>query len=411
MVDLFQLQLCLLDIDQKGIPMTTKLYYEDSHQTTFQGIVEACKELDDGCYDIILDRTAFFPEEGGQSADTGILGGFPVLDVQIKSDVIHHKLSAPLSPGETVTGNVDWSARFDYMQQHSGEHILSGLVNSHYGFNNVGFHLGKEEVTLDFDGVLSLEELRELELKANHAISLNLPIQITFPSKEELSVLSYRSKIALEKDVRIVAIPGYDVCACCAPHVDSSGQIGIIKITSVMKHRGGIRVTILCGFRALRDYTMKQDNVTAISNLLSVKPDMVSKGVVKLQEDFLKQKQRFISVQENFLDCKIKEIPPQQNNVFIFLEDIDTKAMRNGVNTLCTIHSGYCGIFIGCDETGYQYILGSSSYDCKKVAQHFQTVFQSRGGGSSNMIQGTVLATKEALTNIDFESISGFPGQ
>lgn len=375
--------------------MTDKIFYQDPRQVEFDATVITCSPTEDGAFLITLDKTAFFPEEGGQNADSGFINDIEVLDVQIKDDIIYHKIPTSLTPGAHVQGKVDWDKRFDYMQQHSGEHIISGLVNHKYGFNNVGFHLGDEEVTLDFDGVLTLEQLREIEVIANHAIAKDLPILISFPSKDELALLNYRSKIEIEGDVRIVVIPGVDVCACCAPHVDTTGEIGLVKITNVQKHRGGIRVNILCGFRALADYTDKQDSVSSISVQLSAKPDAVADAVARLKEENFKQKTRMIALQQQLLQLQIATIPSEQENVVLFFEDLDTPAMREAVNTLCETHNGYCCVFKGNDESGYQYILGSAHLNCKDAGAILTEKFSARGGGSERMIQGSLQANKE----------------
>ena len=377
--------------------MTEKLFYQDPHQVEFDATVTSCTPTEDGTFLVSLDKTAFFPEEGGQNADSGFLNGIEVLDVQIKDNIIYHKMPVTFIPSNTVKGNVDWDKRFDYMQQHSGEHLISGLVNHHYGYNNVGFHLGDEEVTLDFDGVLTLEELRQIEVKANEAISMDLPVLISFPSKEELNRLNYRSKIEIEGDVRIVEFPGFDICACCAPHVDTTGQIGLIKITNVQKHRGGIRVNILCGRRALADYTTKQDSVSSISVQLSAKPDAVADAVARLKEENLKQKNRMIALQQQLLQLQIAAIPVEQENVVLFFEDLDTPAMREAVNTLCETHNGFCSVFKGNDEDGYQYILGSTHKNCKDAGAILTEKFSARGGGSERMIQGSLKANKEEI--------------
>lgn len=377
--------------------MTKKIFYENPHQTEFTAKVLTCAQSDDGNYIVTLDKTAFFPEEGGQNADSGTLGSAEVLDVQIKDDVIYHKLPVSFTPGDTVIGCVDWAKRFDYMQQHSGEHLISGLVNRYYGFHNVGFHLGDEEVTLDFDGVLTLEELRKIETEANQAIALDIPVLISFPSKEELATLNYRSKIEIEGDVRIVVFPGYDVCACCAPHVDTTGQIGLVKVTNVQKHRGGVRVNILCGMRAIADYTQKQDSVSSISVQLSSKPEAVADAVARLKEENFKQKNRMIALQQQLLQLQLSIIPAEQENVVLFFEDLDTPAMRDAVNTLCEAHPGYCAVFKGSDEDGYQYILGSLHKNCKEASTELAAKFSARGGGSERMVQGSLHAEKSSI--------------
>lgn len=386
---------------------TKKLYYEDVHQTEFEAVVVACQETAEGTFEVVLDQTAFFPEEGGQNADSGWIAektpsarSLEVLDVQIRDETIVHTLGCPLKAGVKVTGEVNWQKRFDYMQQHSGEHLISGLVNRHYGYNNVGFHLGDEEVTLDFDGILTLEELRRIEAEANQAVARDIPVFIHFPPKEELTAMCYRSKIELEGEVRIVEFPGYDVCACCAPHVDSTGQIGLIKVTGVGKHRGGVRVNILCGTRALADYTKKQDSVSSISVLLSAKPEAVADAVKRLQEENLRQKNRMIALQQQLLTLQLDKIPKEQENVLLFFEDLDTPAMRNAVNTLCETHDGYCGVFTGNDQDGYQYILGSRTKNCRTASALLTEKFAARGGGSERMVQGSLKASKENIQDV-----------
>lgn len=390
-----------------------KLFYEDVHMTTFDAVVTECiYDEKKKIYKVILDQTAFFPEEGGQVADKGTLTfvsneetdpcTLPLLDAHIKNDIIYHYVEKEIPIGTIVTGNVDRTQRFDFMQQHSGEHIISGLVNRYFGYDNVGFHLGLQEVTLDFNGSLTLEQLREIELKANEAVWKNLPIEITYPSSEELCSMVYRSKLDLTENVRIVTIPGFDVCACCAPHVDSTGQIGIIKITNVQSHRGGVRVNILCGNRALQDYTSKQDSVSDISVSLSVKQDLVSDGVQRLKEDNFKQKEVINRLQATILKnmAAALPIPEESPHALLFVEPMDDIAIRNLINELVGVYSGYVGIFWGNDNDGYRYIVGSSTLDCRELATLLREKYNAKGGGKTPMIQGNVTATKEQISSI-----------
>lgn len=390
-----------------------KLYYEDVHMTEFEATVTDCTyDEKKKIYKVVLDKTAFFPEEGGQIADKGTLtfvsetGGeplsLPLLDAHIKQDIIYHYVEKEIPAGTIVKGNVDWNQRFDFMQQHSGEHIISGLVNKYYGYDNVGFHLGLQEVTLDFNGVLTLEELREIETKANEAIWKNLPINIAFPSSDELSALKYRSKLDLIENVRIVTIPGYDTCACCAPHTDTTGQIGIIKITGVMSHRGGVRVNILCGNRALQDYTIKQNNAFAISASLSVKQDLISDGVERLKEENFKQKEVINKLQTSVLKNLAKNLPSpsESNHAILFVEPMDDIAIRNLINDLVPKYSGYVGVFWGNDSDGYRYIVGSNTLDCRELATALREKFSAKGGGKAPMIQGSVVATKKQIETV-----------
>lgn len=377
-----------------------KLFYENIHLTDFTATVISCEPVaDKKQYRILLDATAFFPEEGGQSADKGTLNGLPVFDVQIKNDLIYHYISEPLEPGTTVTGHVDWAQRFDFMQQHSGEHIISGLVHERFGYNNVGFHLSLNEVTLDFNGELTPDQLHEIELRANQVIYQNLPIEITYPSKEELEHLSYRSKIEIDGQIRIVTIPDVDVCACCAPHVETTGAIGIIKITNCQSHRGGVRLNILCGARALADYNKKQESVTAVSVALSAKQDLIADAVQKVKNDMLRQQERINALQANYLELCMSTLPsPEETeHAVLFVNKMDTIALRNAVNQLSETYSGYCAIFSGEEETGYQFIVGSSQKDCNELAKNFRTAFSAKCGGNTTMIQGSITANKTKI--------------
>lgn len=378
----------------------TKLFYEDIHMTEFDATVTECiYDEKKKQYQIILDRTAFFPEEGGQVADKGFLNGQEVLDVQIKKDIISHMVAAAIPVGTTVHGAVDWKQRFDFMQQHSGEHIVSGLVHKHFGYDNVGFHLGLQEVTLDFNGELTLEQLRDIESEANAVVWQNLPIRITYPDSEALQTLSYRSKLDLTENVRIVEIPGIDTCACCAPHCETTGQIGLIKVTNVQNHRGGVRVNILCGERAVADYTEKQNSVANISVQLSAKQTAVAEAVTRLKEDNLRLKELGNTLQAQLLDYAVQMLPkPEEaNHAILFVEIMNEIAIRNVVNELVTKYSGYSAVFAGNDTEGYRFIIGSASLDCRELATTLRQTFQAKGGGTAPMIQGTVLATRTEI--------------
>ena len=377
-----------------------KLFYEDTHITDFTSTVVSCEPAENGKqYRILLDATAFFPEEGGQSADKGTLNNLPVLDVQIKNDLIYHYIAEPLEPGSTVTGCVDREQRFDFMQQHSGEHIVSGLVHERFGYNNVGFHLSVNEVTLDFSGELTAKDLKEIEEKANEIIYQNLPVEISYPTKEELAVLSYRSKIEIEGQIRIVTIPGVDVCACCAPHVDKTGAIGMIKITNCQSHRGGVRLNILCGARALADYNKKQDSVTAVSVTLSAKQDLIADAVLKIKDDILRQQERINNLQAQLLSFRVSTLPSpkESEHAILFVDKMDTIAIRNTVNELVEKYTGFCAVFSGDDESGYSFIVGSKNKDCKELAQTFRNELDAKCGGNTPMIQGSVNALKEKI--------------
>ncbi len=384
--------------------MTYKLYNENTHITDFTATVLSCKKEETSeNYKVILDRTAFFPEGGGQSADRGTLNGIPVLDVTIDStDTITHLLPTPIAESNTVDGHVDWEQRFGFMQQHTGEHILSGLIHNRFSYDNVGFHLGNDFTTLDFNGVLTMDELQELERIANETIYQNLPVKVSFPTKEELNKLNYRSKIEIAGSVRIVEIPGIDVCACCAPHVDSTGQIGIIKVVNMESHRGGVRITILCGNRALTHYLTLQNTVSSLSSFLSAKPELVLDSVKRLDEESKHRQERINGLQAKLLDAHLSELPSADiaEHAILFEESMDTKAVRNAVNSLSARYAGYSAIFYGDDAGGYQFIMGSNQLDCNLVAKLLKEHFSAKCGGSARMIQGSITATKKDILTL-----------
>ena len=379
--------------------MTEKIYDKDPHILKFDAVVLSCEKIDTH-YGVVLDRTAFFPEEGGQGCDAGTLDGQPVLHVSIdKENTLTHLLASPLPVGARVSGEVDRARRFDYMQQHTGEHILSGLVHSHFGFDNVGFHLGTEITTLDFNGVLTPEQLLQMETLANEAVFADLPVKTSFPSPDELAALSYRSKIALTGPVRIVEIPGIDLCACCAPHVDRTGQIGMIKVVDMQSHRGGVRINILCGSRALARCQAQQDCLSALSALLSAKPDCITEAVLRLKEESSSRKERINDLQAKLLSIRLSTLPTDDPcaPVLLFEEEMDMKAVRDAVNTLTAERSGYCAIFVGGGGAGYSFILGSSGLDCNAAAAALRNELKAKCGGSAQMIQGSVAADMTAI--------------
>lgn len=376
---------------------TIRLYDADAYQTEFEATVLACEEVEkkDGRgYQVWLDQTLFFPEEGGQSPDIGTIDGVEVLDVQIKNDVITHILAEPLTVGAMVKGVVDWKHRFYNMQQHSGEHIFSGIVHNRFGYDNVGFHLSDSIVTMDFNGVITPEEITEIEEKVNQAIIENIPVEVSYPSKEELKELDYRSKIEIEGQVRIVTIPGYDVCACCAPHVRRTGEIGSLKVMNVQSYKGGVRVSILCGFRALDAFRQKADIITELMAEFSTSQEAIIDNVKKLKGANQTMKNQLAAAKQELMEYKVSAIPEDSENAILFEADLETPVVRGVVNGLVEKFAGISAVFVGNDENGYQFIVGSKNKDCRQIASALREKLSARGGGSDKMIQGSVAATQ-----------------
>lgn len=383
--------------------MTKKLYYEDAYATEFDAEVLSCEEKMDGektVYQVVLDQTLFFPEEGGQSPDKGALGGADVLDVQIKKDVITHTLNKALEIGAKVHGVLDWKHRFSNMQQHSGEHIFSGTVHRLYGYNNVGFHLSDNIVTMDFNGVLTEEDVARVEYLVNEIIVKNLPITISYPTKEELAKLEYRSKIEIEGQVRIVTVQDADVCACCAPHVRYTGEIGMLKVMSLQNYKGGVRLSMLCGFRALEAFREKAGIIQELTNSLTASQEVLPDRVAKLVASNQDYKYKLAVAKQKLMEVKMAEIPAEQEHVLLFEQGIENLVMRNAVNELTERHAGVCGIFVGTDESGYQFIIGSKNVDCTQTAALLRGKVQAKCGGSKQMIQGSVQAKEAVLREL-----------
>ena len=369
--------------------MTEKLFYEDSHMITFSAVVQACEKVGD-YYEAVLDRTAFFPEGGGQLADTGVLDGVPVLDAQERESLIYHLLEKPLEVGKTVEGKIDWEERFSKMQQHSGEHIVSGIVHALYGYDNVGFHMGADAITIDFNGPLTKEQLQDIEYRANQAVAWNLEVQVHYPTKEELANIKYRSKIEIEGQVRLVTVPGHDACACCAPHVKRTGEIGIIKLIGLQNYKGGVRVSMLCGFRALADYEAKSDYAKSLSVLLSAPESEVVNEVKRLKEEIVRYKAEMVRLENQILVYKAECIAKGQDMVVMFESDLEGQAPRELVNLLLERQSVVAAVFAATEANGYRYVIGSRSFDVRPFATMLNKTFGGRGGGKPEMVQGSV---------------------
>lgn len=376
--------------------MTEKLYDKDCYIMDFEAQVIDCK-LCNEVYEVVLDRTAFFPEGGGQAADSGDMNGIEVIDVQEREGTVFHKVKTCIAIGTRVHGVINREERMSKMQQHSGEHIISGLIYKIYGYNNVGFHLGKEVVTMDFNGILSKEQLRDIEVRANEAVWLNIPIEISYPEQQQLDTLAYRSKIEIKEKIRIVTIQGYDVCACCAPHLKSTGEIGTIKLTSIQNYKNGVRINMLCGKRALADYIQKENNVKAISVLLSAKEDEVAQAVQHLKEEAGMLKMKMQGMQQQLLAYKASEIRESSKKIILFESELEGNAPRELVNMILKRGVGICAVFQGSDSTGYRYVIGSKTEDVRKYVKKLHEKLGGKGGGKSEMVQGSLNATKEMI--------------
>ena len=393
---------------------TVKLYESDSYVRSFEAEVISCSETkinvggkETKAYAVVLTATAFFPEGGGQYADKGEIDGKSVIDIQSGDEGIVHYLSEPIDEGKTVYGEIDWATRFSRMQKHSGEHLLCGLIHNEYGYDNVGFHLTDECVTLDVSGALTDEQLEEIERRANQVIYENVPIIASYPSSEELSELDYRSKLDLVDGVRLVTIEGYDVCACCAPHVSRTGEIGCIKVLEATPHRGGMRIIMNAGIGAYEDYASIARANKSIMSVVSSKRYETAQFVAAMQEKMQKIQSENILLKKEITGYVVNQVKADilarrvddKSPVLIFTETLDDVQLRNVINECCEIFDGRVAGFLGNDVNGYRYIISSKEKDqtLPAYAKELNQALDGRGGGNQEMIQGQVKSKREAI--------------
>ena len=376
--------------------MTIKLYDNNSYMTEFEAIVIACEQTKKG-YRIELDQTAFFPEEGGQCCDRGTLDGENVTYVELCGDTIYHYTDVPFEAGKTVHGKIDFDLRYINMQNHSGEHVISGLSHNLYGCENVGFHLGDGYVTMDLDKPLNAEQLALIEKKANEIIYQNVPITAKYPDKQQLSQINYRAKLDLSENVRIVSIGDMDKCACCAPHVATTGEIGIIKILDAINYKGGVRLNILCGSLAVSDYGERFKINVEISNLLSAKQPEVVDAVKKLIEDNIALKQKINSIYSALAKSIVDSTNESDGNICVFCEGLPAEYLRSVAPELALKCKGVAIALTGSDTDGYKYSIAINGGDISPFVKQANESLNGRGGGRGNIASGSFNATKEEI--------------
>lgn len=390
---------------------TLRLFDRDSHLFRFSARVLSC-EPQDGGYAVLLDQTAFFPEGGGQGADPGTLGGLPVLDVQVTPDgVIRHALPAPLPVGETVTGELDAAVRLERMQCHTAEHMISGVIHRRYGYSNVGFHLGDGDVTLDFDGLLTREQLDGIEDEVNGLVAACLPVRAYYPTPDELAGMTYRAKLELTENVRIVEIGTadrpVDACACCAPHVTNTGEVGAVKLLDFLHYKGGVRIHMLAGARALRDYRWRYAVVAEIAAALSVKQENAAEAFRRARADSEELRRELGALRRQVQELKAAALPETPGNLCLFEPELDAQGARQLLNRVLPKCGGVCGVFSGSDETGYSYVIGrrDPALDLRQMADAVRAGLKARGGGSAEMLQGRAQASRQEIQDF-FDSLS-----
>ena len=374
---------------------TRKLYYEDSHLAEFTARVLSCEETEKG-YEVIPEATAFYPEGGGQACDLGTLGGANVLDVRERGEEIIHLCDRALEVGALVQGTIDWDRRFDLMQQHSGEHMVSGVIHRRWGYHNVGFHMGSDVITIDFDGVIPAEELPSVEAEVNAGIWADLPIRCWYPAPEELPTVGYRTKKQLPWPVRIVEVPCFDKCACCGTHVQRTGEIGLVKLFTSIGCRGGSRMEMACGKRAVAMLNRTFDQNRQVSQAFSAPITETGAAARRMNEVLEQEKLRYAALQKKLFGF-VAESYVNRGDVLHFEENLDSVQIRILADVIAERCGGRATVFSGTEEAGYAFAMVTREGDLRPFGKAMTAALNGRGGGKPIFQQGRVSATRAAI--------------
>ena len=374
---------------------TRRLYYEDVYKKEFTATVLECRERKNG-FAVILDESAFYPEGGGQPSDVGTLGDVKVTEVHEKDGELLHYTEQALEVGAKVEGKIDWERRFDLMQQHSGEHMVSGVIHAKYGYDNVGFHMGSDVITVDLNGMLDEAQLAEIEREVNEKVWEDKEVVITYPTEEELKTLDYRSKKELTGKVRIVDFPGADVCACCGTHVTHTGEIGMVKLLSVVKFHDGIRMEMICGKRVLNYLNMVNEQNHQISMKLSAKMDRTADAVQRLQDENFRLKGQVARMEEDMFQAEAKKWVGA-GSVLIFKEGLEADSVRRLADAVMNTCQGCCAVFSRNEDGSYKYAMGEIDGDLRQYTKEMNAALNGRGGGKPFFVQGSVQATEKEI--------------
>lgn len=376
--------------------MTEKLFDIDGCLLAFDAEVRRC-EATEGGFSVLLDRTSFAPEGGGQRSDVGTLGEALVLDVRAEGDELFHIVDRPLAVGGTVRGVLDRDRRVRHIQNHTGEHIVSGLFHTLYGYTNIGFHLGSEDVTMDLDGEVSEEMLRLVEREANRVVYENRAVTVSYPDADTLAALSYRAKLDLTENVRIVTIDGVDACACCAPHVTRTGQIGMIKLLFSIRYKGGTRIHMKCGFDALDEFNAEFSRATSISNRISLPRERITEGVDKLWADLAEANYKLVGLRRELIACKAAAAVKTEGNLLFVERDMDTNDLRLLVSGAMNKAGKACAAFSPIDEKTFYFVAAYGGQDFGAWRDALCETLRGHGGGKAPFIQGKANCTEEEI--------------
>ena len=387
-----------------------ELFYRDTYAKEFDVKVISSIKGEKG-WEVILDDTAFYPEGGGQEADHGTLKMMSGNDVNVtdvrrnKTGEIVHYCDGGLKEGDTVHGSIDWDRRFDHMQNHSGEHIVSGIIHEHYGYENVGFHMG-DMIMIHVSGPLSWKQLAEVEKEANETIYADLPILVSYPDDKELAQITYRSKKELTGQVRIVNVPGRDICACCGTHVAKTGEIGIIKFFSMINYKGGVRIWMASGLKALGIISRRTDQDIELSHMLASDTDHIVDALKKVKDESAAKDRRITELVNSRFELEAGLLPDKTPVVIRFEEGLSTVETRRFCECLLENDKGICVAVLSRQNKSWYYVIGSRTDDVRPAGMALNAKLQGRGGGSAGMIQGTFAAEQGEIENVLKEELN-----
>ncbi len=382
---------------------TERFYQADTYRTEAPALIAAVQPLEGGGGRVAMTGTVFYPEGGGQPADRGTLTlpdgqVLHVTDVHEKEGIIWHTVEALVpeaKEGTPVHQQIDWAWRFDKMQQHTGEHILSGTLHRLFGAENVGFHIGSESVRMDTSVPISPEGLKQAELEANRFVWQDLPVQITYPSREELAHMTYRSKKEIEGQVRIVTIPGADICACCGTHTATTGQVGLIKILSAEHYKGGMRLAVVCGGRALAEVQAMQERQSAIVAELSAKPTETANAVHRVHEELTALKFAQYGLCGQLFEALAGAVGPHEDAIRL-VPGLDPDGLHRLAVRLSEATDGLCAALTPTDK-GCGYCLARRDGDVRPLTKALNAACSGRGGGKPGICQGSCAADPQTV--------------
>jgi alanyl-tRNA synthetase len=371
--------------------MTQRIYYSEPYRRSFDATVVAVETIA-GHTAVILDQTAFYPTSGGQPFDTGTLGGAAVTEVIDREDgTIAHIVSGALTPGEVITGEIDWARRFDHMQQHTGQHVLSAAFDRLFGVRTESFHMGPLSSTIDLAREVTVSEIAKAEDDANRIVWEDRPVAIRFATAEEAAAMPLRKESARTGSLRLIEVTDYDLSACGGTHVERTGGIGVIAISSAEKFKGGSRIEFLCGGRALQRFRVWRGALSAMQKHLSVPPIDMAPAIERMQEEAKAMQRTVRGFQEKLATHEAQTLVAKGGSVIAeVLEGWDPQGLKAiAVAATAAKPDAVIALFTATMPTQVVIARGAQSrVDAAALLKSLTAQFGGKGGGKSDLAQG-----------------------